>query len=93
MNSKNQPPAMNQKIFDSGLSVETISVYLICCSLTDNGTIISTKTLSRMWNSTRASLQEGLRRLEEGNIIRRIISDSDGNNVYRLSDAKDWNLV
>jgi len=83
---------MNQKIFNMGLSVETVSVYLICCSLADADTTISTKKLSEMWNSTRASLLESLKNLETRNILRRIISDRTGNNVYKLSDAKNWKL-
>jgi len=92
MNSQNQTPAMNQKIFELGLSVETVSVYLMCCSLADTDTTISTKKLSEMWNSTRASLLEGLKDLETRNILRRIISDRAGNNVYKLLDVKNWKL-
>lgn len=92
MNSQNQTPAMNQKIFKLGLLVETVSVYLICCSLADTDTTISTKKLSEMWNSTRASLLEGLEDLETRNILRRIISDRAGNNVYKLLDVKNWKL-
>jgi hypothetical protein len=93
MNSQDQTPAMNQKIFKLGLPVETVSVYLICCSLADTDTTISTKKLSEMWNSTRASLLEGLKDLETRNILRRIISDRAGNNVYKLSDVKNWKLL
>jgi hypothetical protein len=93
MNSQNQTPAMNQKIFKLGLPVETVSVYLICCSLSDTDTTISTKKLSEMWNSTQASLLEGLKDLETRNILRRIISDRAGNNVYKLSDVKNWKLL
>jgi len=92
MNSQNQTPAMNQKIFKLGLLVETVSVYLMCCSLADTDTTISTKKLSEMWNSTRASLLEGLKDLETRNILRRIISDRAGNNVYKLLDVKNWKL-
>jgi len=84
---------MDQKIFKLGLPVETVSVYLICCSLADTDTMISTKKLSEMWNSTRASLLEGLKDLETRNILRRIISDRAGNNVYKLSDVKNWKLL
>ncbi len=73
MNSQNRTPAMNQKIFNMVLSVETVSVYLICCSLADIDTTVSTNKLSEMWNSTRASLLEGLKDLETRNILRRII--------------------
>jgi hypothetical protein len=92
MDSQNQPPAMNQEIFNLGLSVETVSVYLICCNLSDNNTIISTKNLSSMWNGTEALLIEGLKDLEERNILRRIISDGEEKNIYQLSDVKDWKL-
>jgi hypothetical protein len=92
MNSQNQTSAMNQKIFKLGLSVETVSVYLMCCSLADTDATISTKKLSEMWNSTRASLLEGLKDLETRNILRRIISDRAGNTVYKLSDVKNWQI-
>jgi hypothetical protein len=93
MNSQNQTSAMNQKIFKLGLSVETVSVYLMCCSLADTDTTISTKKLSEMWNSTQASLLEGLKNLETRNILRRIISDRSGNTVYILSNVKNWKLL
>ena len=92
MDSQNQTPAMNQEIFNLGLSVETVSVYLICCNLSDNNTIISTKNLSSMWNGTEALLIEGLKNLEERNILRKIISDGEEKNIYQLSDVKDWKL-
>jgi hypothetical protein len=92
MDSQNQTPAMNQEIFNLDLSVETVSVYLICCNLSDNNAIISTKNLSSMWNGTEALLIEGLKDLEERNILRRIISDGEEKNIYQLSDVKDWKL-
>ena len=93
MSSQNQTPSMNQKIFDLGLSVETISAYLLCCSLADTGTVVSTKNLTEMWNSTKESLIDGLQDLETRDILRKIISDRAGNNVYQLSDVKNWKLV
>jgi len=92
MDSQNQIPAMNQEIFNLDLSVETVSVYLICCNLSDNNTVISTKNLSSMWNGTEALLIEGLKDLEERNILRKIISDREEKNIYQLSDVKDWKL-
>jgi len=92
MDSQNQTPAMNQEIFNLGLSVETVSVYLICCNLSDNNTVISTKNLSSMWNGTEALLIKGLEDLEERNILRKIISDREEKNIYQLSDVKDWKL-
>lgn len=92
MDWQNRIPAMNQKIFNLDLPVETVSVYLICCNLSDNNTVISTKNLSSMWNGTEALLIEGLKDLEERNILRKIISDGEEKNIYQLSDVKDWKL-
>lgn len=92
MDSQNQTPAMNQEIFNLDLSVETVSVYLICCNLSDNNTVISTKNLSSMWNGTEALLIEGLKDLEQRNVLRKIISDGEEKNIYQLSDVKDWKL-
>ena len=92
MDSQNQTPAMNQEIFNLDLSVEKVSIYLICCNLSDNNTAISTKNLSSMWNGTEALLIEGLKDLEERNILRKIISDGEEKNIYQLSDVKDWKL-
>ncbi len=92
MDSQNQTPAMNQEIFTLDLPVETVSVYLICCNLSDNNTVISTKNLSSMWNGTETLLIEGLKDLEERNILRKIISHGEEKNIYQLSDVKDWKL-
>ena len=76
MDSQNQTPAMNQEIFTLDLPVETVSVYLICCNLSDNNTVISTKNLSSMWNGTETLLIEGLKDLEERNILRNICANN-----------------
>jgi hypothetical protein len=91
MDSQKQAPAMNQKIFTLGLSVETISVYLMCCNLRDNDTTISTKNLASTWNGEEASLLEGLKDLEGRNILRKIISDNEENDIYQLSQVEKWN--
>jgi hypothetical protein len=90
MDSQNQAPAMNQKIFTLGLSVETISVYLMCCNLQDNDTTISTKNLSGVWNGEESLLLEGLKDLEDRNILRKIISDKEENSIYHLSHVEKW---
>ena len=92
MNPHQHTPSMNQKIFEAGLSVEAISAYLICCSLGDADAPISTNNLMGMWNSADTALIECLETLEKKNIIRRIISDSDGNDVYLLTGTDKWEL-
>lgn len=90
MNLSNQPPTMSQKIFNLDLSMETVSVYLMCCSLHDEGTTLNSKILAEMWNSDPEKLDEGLKDLERLNIIRKIISDGTGNDIYQLSDHHRW---
>ena len=94
MNSDPHTPSMSQKIFKIGLSVETVSAYLICCSLSDADAPISTKNIRGMWNSSESTLIESLERLEKRNILRRIISDSetDRNDVYLLLDVDKWEI-
>ena len=65
MANQHQPPAMSQKIFDLNLSMETISVYLMCCGLTDAGSHFSTANMLKIWNGSETSLREGLGALEE----------------------------
>ena len=81
---------MNQKIFKMNLSVETISVYLLCCSLVDSGSAVSTKNLLGVWNSTEAALRESLEILEQHKILIRIISDRADASVYRLAPPDQW---
>ena len=83
-------PAMSQKIFKMGLPVETISIYLLCCGLTDAGKPITTGNLLEIWSGTKKSLNKGLSILEDRHIIMRIISDRQAKNVYRLSASCEW---
>jgi len=92
MSTHETAPTMNQKIFDLGLSVEAVSAYLLCCSLFDNDTVISTKNLLGLWNSTEKALIEGLDALLKRNVLHRIISESEGNTVYALTDASKWDV-
>ncbi len=82
--------SINQKIFQMGLSVETVSVYLLCCGLAEAGSNVSPKTLTDIWNGTPAQLSDGLNILEKRGILDKIISGSDNNVIYRLSDPKKW---
>ena len=90
MTNQHQPPTMNQQIFSLNLSTETISVYLMCCGLTDAGATLSTPNMLEIWNGSEASLQEGLGTLEERKILKKIISDQDSRDIYILTDTADW---
>ena len=90
MDNQHQPPAMSQQIFSLNLSTETISVYLMCCGLTDAGATLSTPNMLEIWNGSEASLHEGLKVLEEMTVIKKIISDQDRRDIYNLTNTADW---
>ena len=85
-------PSMNQSIFDIGLSVETISVYLLVCGLTDAGRKVTTKNVAEVWNGTDQALDQGLQELEGRRIIRRILSDGKENSVFKVLDIQRWKV-
>ena len=90
MNSQNKKPVMDQKIFTIGLSIEAISIYLLCCSLADSDTTVSSKNLLEIWSGTKEALIEGLKDLEKRNILLKVISDRKESNIYKLTDANKW---
>ncbi|KPJ76793.1 MAG: hypothetical protein AMJ54_10300 [Deltaproteobacteria bacterium SG8_13] len=83
---------MNQLIFKIGLSVETISLYLLCCGLADAGRTITTRNLEEIWNDTPESLTKGLRFLERKNILRRIPVDRQDRSAYQLTGIEHWRI-
>ncbi len=85
-------PLMNQMIFKIGLSVETISVYLLCCGLADAGNAITSKHLAEVWNGTQEALEEGLSALEDKCILSKIISDQADRNVYKVAGIRHWKI-
>ena len=90
MGHNHTPPSMSQKIFKLGLPVQTVSAYLLCCSIKDTGEAITTKHLLDVWNSSKETLEKALLDLEERNIVQKIISDRKENNIYKLNEEKKW---
>ena len=82
--------AMNQKIFQMGLSTETVSLYLLCCGLADAGSVLSRKNFLEIWNGTPEAMDECLLELEERNIISKIISDGKNQHIYQINMADHW---
>lgn len=83
---------MSQMIFDLDLPVETISVYLLCCSLADSEQAITTKNIQKIWNGSADALTAGIDDLEKINILVKIISDRKDNNVYQLENVENWKI-
>ena len=85
-------PAMNQKIFDMGLSTEAVSLYLLCCHLQDTRTTISKKNISGLWNGTKEALSQGIENLEKRQILSCTLSADGGNAVYQLNGTRQWKI-
>ena len=84
--------SMDQAIFRMGFSVETISVYLLCCGLVDADKPVTTANLTDVWNGTPDELGKGLRELEARHVLTRILSDGRDKSAYRLRDVRRWQI-
>ncbi len=76
---------MEQKIFNLNLSVETVSVYLLCCALADIHVPITLEALRERWNAAPDDLLEGLATLEKMSIV---VCPAPGR--YSLNKAAQW---
>lgn len=92
MDQQNGKSVMDQLIFQIKLPVETISVYLLCCSLVDTGQTISIANLRTLWSKSEKSLSAGIEELTRRKILSRILSDLQGQTIYRLLDAGKWRV-
>ena len=81
---------MIQKIFQMGLSTETVSLYLLCCGLVDSGATLSTKTILEVWNASPKAMNTSVLELEDRGIVLKIISDGKINHIYKLTDDHNW---
>ena len=90
MHTHDKTKSMDQKIFNIGLSMETVSLYLLCCGLADAGSTISKKNILEIWNSGEEELIDSLHTLEEKNILLRILSDGEKHDVYKLVGVEQW---
>jgi len=90
MDHENSPHTMDREIFAKNLSVEAVSLYILCCSLLDQEVSVSTKSASASWTGTDETMEKAFLELTEAGIIRKILSDQMGNNAYRVLDRGHW---
>lgn len=84
--------AMDQAIFNQGLSTTTISVYLLCCGLSDAGTAVTLKTLEPVWQGSKDELMEGLEMLQTRNMLVLMPTGRDGQWIYLINPASKWRM-
>jgi hypothetical protein len=87
MDGQNNRTVMDQKIFELGLSVNTVSVYLLMTGLADSGTELTLDTLVSMYTGNRADLDKALNELSERSII---ILNANGMGAYRVEPSENW---
>lgn len=90
MQPQEDQPIMDQKIFDLGLSTESVSLYLLCCHLEDTGAELSAGNLRALWNGQPDSLIEAIADLERRCILVRTGLDDGGGGRYRLNSRESW---
>ncbi|MBI9086824.1 MAG: hypothetical protein JEZ11_24720 [Desulfobacterales bacterium] len=88
--TSNHSSAMSQKIFDMGLPMVTVSLYLLCCGLADVGIPLTTGQIGERWNGTEAELEDGLHTLVQSGILRQVLSDQASRTGYRIMPPDHW---
>ncbi len=87
MTKQNSTTRMEQRIFEMGLPVTTVSVYLMCTGLADLDEPLTHEKLNLVWSSGQDELLEGLDTLVRYGILERT---GNGVSVYRLAPVESW---
>lgn len=87
MDQQNRQTLMDQRIFEIGLPVETVSVYLLLTGLADADRPLTVETLRSAWNGSDDVLLQELSVLEKKGIV----TVSDHTPVeYRVQPSPRW---
>ena len=76
---------MDQKIFSLGLSVECVSLYLLCYGIAAAGLSVTDDTIKERWNSSSANLEQCLQIMLKRNILAGPFAGE-----YRVLPASEW---
>ena len=90
MDSPQRPPSREQRIFNLGLGVEAVSLYLLCCGLTDAGQFLSLDTITPAWNLDHTALIANLNVLIRRGILAADGASDDGATRFELRPATHW---
>jgi hypothetical protein len=90
MDAPHRPPTREQAIFNLGLRVEAVSLYLLCCGLVDAGQPLSLASIAPSWNLDQTTLINNLGVLVQHGIL---AADGDLANAatrFRLQPSTQW---
>jgi hypothetical protein len=90
MDAPHRPPTREQAIFNLGLEVEGVSLYLLCCGLVDAGQPLNLGSIAPTWNLDQAALVTNL-----GKLVRHGILSADGDLTdvktrFKLRPSNQW---
>lgn len=61
---------MDRAVFDLGLSVNAVSLYILICALADEGRDPTLETVGRQWSASEDALWTAAKELESRNVLR-----------------------
>ncbi|MDM8515221.1 hypothetical protein QUF76_03390 [Desulfobacterales bacterium HSG16] len=88
--------SMSQKIFETGLDTNTISLYLLCCGIADTGAAVTKENLLGPWNNTPDALDTAIGVLEDIRIISKkdgaFLADNDNSLAWHINAPDHWEI-
>ena len=90
MDSSHRPPTREQQIFNLGLGVEAVSLYLLCCGLADVGQPLCLDTITPAWNLDRTALIASLDVLVRHGILGADGETDEAATRFQLRPAIRW---
>ncbi len=78
---------MDQKIFEQGFPVETVSLYLMMTGLADMGEVLTLEKMEAVWNGNSQDLRIGLSVLKDHGILEMSDEKDSG---YLLLPSEAW---
>lgn len=90
MESPHRPPTREQRIFNLGLGVEAVSLYLLCCGLADADQPLCLSTITPAWNMDHSALVANLDiLLAQGILTADGVSSAEATR-FRLEPSARW---
>jgi len=90
--SPDSTSTIDREIFNTGLPVESISLYLLCCGLIDAGIGPSLETIRARWTASEEALQRSLDELIQKRILQRPSAEGAPEAEIRPADRCEWRL-
>jgi hypothetical protein len=90
MDTPHRPPTREQEIFNLGLEVEAVSLYLLCCGLVDADRPLNLDSITPAWNLDHPALVSNLGVLVRHGIL---AADGDLSNAatrFQLKPSTQW---